>query len=456
MKKIKILFTAFDRAGIWLHRIQNPALSLEKNFSDEFEVEINQNVDFNDFEYLKQFDIIQSHRQFGNYEQNEVFFKFCKENNIITVLDIDDYPILHHTHPLYIQAKNERIAEKTFNTISKCDGITTTTEYFKSILEKYNKNVQDLENGIDPEISSQFKYRREDSDKLRIGWVGGSSHMADIEKLKDLFQIVSSNPSMSEKCTYSLHGYDLRGSQNMMQLNDELIKEYMNRGGIANNLLVEFSKCNGNIDKLTLPNDLKEKYRHSFIVTTARPIGKEETVWYMYEKIFTDNYKLITDKKYLEFLKLYENTPYQGEENQPYRRFFTKPVNSYATHYDFIDVSIVPLVNDSEFNRCKSALKISEAVAKKCALIVSDHPIYTKHIKHEVNGLIAKDNRDYTKLVKRLINNPSLVDDLKNKLQEDLGETFSLTNITTKRAEFYRNLYNQKNKNVEKTLTVLN
>lgn len=455
MKKIKILFTAFDRAGIWLHRIQNPALSLEKNFSDDFEVEINQNVDFNDFEYLKQFDIIQSHRQFGNYEQNETFFKFCKENNIITVLDIDDYPILHHSHPLYIQAKNERIAEKTFDTISKCDGITTTTEYFKNILQKYNKNVQDFENGIDPEISTQFKFRRKDSDRLRFGWVGGSSHMADIEKLKDLFQVVSSTPSMYDKVTYSLHGYDLRGSQNSLQLNEEMVREYAQRGGLINTLIQEFSKCNGDINKLSLPNDLKEKYKHNFIITTSKPIGKEETVWYAYEKIFTDNYKLIRDEKYLEFLKLYENLPYSNEEEQPYRRFFTKPINSYGTHYDTLDVSIVPLVNDSEFNRCKSALKISEAVAKKCALIVSDHPIYTKYIKHEVNGLIAKDNRDYTKLVKRLINNPNMVEDYQNKLIEDLGETFSLTNITAKRAEFYKELYNQKIKQTS-SLTVLN
>lgn len=446
-KKIKILFTAFDRVGIWLHRIQNPALSLEKNYSDIFDVEINQNVNFNDYEYLKQFDIIQSHRQFGNYEQNESFFKFCKENKIITVLDIDDYPILHHTHPLYIQAKNERVAEKTFDTISKCDGITTTTEYFKDILKKYNKNVQDFENGLDSDISSQFKYKRKDSDKLRIGWVGGSSHMADIEKLKDLFQVVSSNPSMYEKVTYSLHGYDLRGSQNMIQLNEELLKEFAQRNGSISVLFNEFSKCNGDINKLSLPNDLKIKYKDNFIVTNARPIKKDETVWYFYEKIFTDSYKLIKDEKYLEFLKLYENTPYENEENQPYRRFFTKPINSYATHYDYIDVSIVPLVNDSEFNRCKSALKISEAVAKKCALIVSDHPIYTKHIKHEINGLIAKDNRDYTKLVKRLINNPNLVDDLKNNLQETLSDTFNLTNITHKRAEYYQYLYNSVHKN---------
>lgn len=445
--KIKILFSNPDISGVGLFRNTTPALQMEYNHSDDFEITINQNTNFDDYEYLKQFDIIQSHRQFCNFEKNKEFFGFCNKNGIVTVLDFDDAPELHKNHPLYQQIQMDKSHLKSYETMKFCDGITTTTSFFRDILSKYNKNVIDLNNGINVDIMPQFKFKRQESDRLRLGYIGGSSHLSDITELKSVFQILSADYELQDKLTLSLHGYDLRGSINNIELNHDLLVELSQRKISIQQIFNEFNKSNGDINKISsLPDDLKIKYSTNFVNNNQRKISSNETVWYEYEKIFTNNYSLIRDPKYKEFLLKYINEAYEGEENQPYRRFFTLPIQSYSNHYNSIDVSLVPLISNGLFNECKSPLKIAEAQAKRCAMIVSDHPIYTKYIQHGINGLVAKDNKDWMKLIKRLVNNPQMVVDFQNKLVEDTKDEFDLSKITERRVVFYKELVAKKNK----------
>jgi len=141
MAKIKLLAHNQDVAGVLLHRTINPMLSIEKNHSDEFEVTINQNVNWTDYEYLKQFDIITGHRQFCEYHKNDEFFDFCEKNDIVTVLDIDDFPSLYPGHSLYSLVKSGSLDKQTFETIKRCTGISTTTDYFRNYLLQYNKTI---------------------------------------------------------------------------------------------------------------------------------------------------------------------------------------------------------------------------------------------------------------------------------------------------------------------------
>jgi glycosyltransferase involved in cell wall biosynthesis len=70
------------------------------------------------------------------------------------------------------------------------------------------------------------------------------------------------------------------------------------------------------------------------------------------------------------------------------------PVNKYQTLYDDIDVSIAPLAN-TNFNRCKSALKIMEAGFKKCAIIASDVSVYRDVVEHGKTGLLCRTRDDW-------------------------------------------------------------
>lgn len=445
-EKIKILFVNPDQAGVYYFRTMTPALQIDTYHNDEFDIELNQNVDWNNREYLKKFHIIHTHRQFGPFEQNEEFFDFCKKNNIITIMDIDDSPILNIHHPMYNLMKTERLDLKIFDTLKRCDAVTTTTTHFADVLRKYNPNVIDLNNGVNPEIMPQFNFKRKDSDKIRVGWVGGSSHAKDIDQLKSLFQLMSANVDLHDKLTISLHGFDLRGAINNLQPNPNLVTECIGRGISVQDLIKQYSDSNGQLDNINIiPNDLKLKYKDNFIINSNRTITPDESIWTVYENIFTDNYKLIKDEKYVKFLKQFKDEQYENEENQVYRRFFTRKINTYATHYDNVDISLIPLVVN-DFNLCKSPLKLVEAQAKRCTVIVSDNPIYTKYIKHGVNGLIAKDERDWSKLVKRLVTNPEMVKDLSAKLIEDTHDEFDLSLITKKRIEFYKQLFNAKNR----------
>ena len=89
--KIRILFYNLDGAGVNYFRTQTPAQELERNHSDEFYVEINPTLDFNDpniVEYLKSFHIIHYHRQFlGETAQ---MLKLAEELSKLTVLEASE------------------------------------------------------------------------------------------------------------------------------------------------------------------------------------------------------------------------------------------------------------------------------------------------------------------------------------------------------------------------------
>ena len=44
-----------------------------------------------------------------------------------------------------------------------------------------------------------------------------------------------------------------------------------------------------------------------------------------------------------EHLRQFKNKPFDGEENEKYRRVWTKPVTTYATNYNLFDISLAPL-----------------------------------------------------------------------------------------------------------------
>jgi hypothetical protein len=51
----------------------------------------------------------------------------------------------------------------------------TTTDIFAKEIAKFNKNVFILANAVDPTEKQHTKFRK--SERVRIGWLGGSSHL---------------------------------------------------------------------------------------------------------------------------------------------------------------------------------------------------------------------------------------------------------------------------------------
>ncbi len=182
MRKLKVLVIPSDRTGVSYYRSTNPHIALETLYPNEFHVDIDYEPDLNNDAFLKQYDIIHYHRTIGNFEQMPMLNKRLQDLGIVTIMDLDDYWAPGPHHPAYLLIKNSKMDVKILDNIKIAENVTTTTTIFAAEIAKYNKNVFVLPNAIDP-TEKQFTPNLEPSDKIRIGWLGGSSHLKDLEIL---------------------------------------------------------------------------------------------------------------------------------------------------------------------------------------------------------------------------------------------------------------------------------
>lgn len=100
------------------------------------------------------------------------------------VLDLDDEPFaINEKHPLYaeIKAKSDRVKRM----IEIADHVVVSSEPLKESIKEIAKKVTVIPNAIDPAIWKVKKKKRTDG-KIRIGWVGSSSHIADLHIITDV------------------------------------------------------------------------------------------------------------------------------------------------------------------------------------------------------------------------------------------------------------------------------
>jgi glycosyltransferase involved in cell wall biosynthesis len=402
MKKIKVLVLPSDRAGVGRYRSVDPHVNLQNNFPNDFQIEIDYEPKMNDDNYWKKYDIVHFHRSIGqDFDQCLTILKKLKNWGIITIGDIDDYWLPTKEHPIHQLIVSSKMNLKIIANLRTCDYVTTTTELFAQEIRKFNKNVVVLPNAIDPK-EPQFNEPTLPSDKIRIGWLGGSSHLHDLKLLDGMVSKLSPNQN---KIQYYLCGFDTRG------------------------VVTELNQKTG------------EKKQ--------RAIRPEETVWSQYEKIFTNNYQIISPD-YKNYLDKFSDGDFPAIENENYVRVWTRPVDSYARNYSKFDISLAPIKNHI-FNKLKSQLKVIEAGFYKKALIASNVGPYTIDLKHAMkngeftdgNALLVDDSRnhsDWAKYIKKLVDNPNMVTDLGERLYETVKDTYDLNKVSITRAEFYKSL----------------
>ena len=367
----------------------------------------------NNDEWLKQYDIIHYHRTLGAYEQMESFINKVDSMGIVTIMDLDDYWAPGTHHPAYHLIKNAQLDKKILENLRTAKNITTTTDLFAKEISRVNKNVYVLPNAIDPK-EKQFTPNLEASNgRLRIGWLGGSSHLHDLEILRGVVSRLKMDGLM-DKVQFVLCGFDLRGTHT-------------------------------EIDPVT-----KEQ--------RVRAITPKESVWYQYERIFTDDYSSISPE-YKEFLLRFKEGEFNGVANEPYRRVWTKPITTYATNYNLFDVSLAPL-EENIFNKVKSQLKVIEAGFHKKAIIAQNFGPYQIDLKSALvhgggfddtaNAILVdtiKNHKDWYSAIKKLINNPEYVKVLQDNLHETVKNTYSVNKVAEARRELYLNLVEKKKQN---------
>lgn len=402
-QKINVLVLPSDKTGVGKFRSVDPHVFLQNMYPNDFHVDIDYEPKINDINYWKKYQIVHVHRNIGNdYSQTPNIVNFLKSLGIQVIIDLDDYWLPTVEHPIHHLIVQNKIHEKIVDNLRTASYVTTTTTVFADEIKKLNKNVVVFPNAIDPN-EPQFKQKTEESDRIRVGWLGGSSHLHDLMLLDGFVQ--KNGKDLNDKIQYVLCGFDIRGT--MTEINQETGEQ------------------------------------------KQRPILPHETVWARYEEIFTDKYSIVSED-YKKYLMQYEEIPYTLENNLSYHRVWTKPVTTYAMNYSKLDISLAPIKNHI-FNRMKSQLKVIEAGFYKKALIASDIGPYTIDLKHclkngefvDGNAMLVDENRnhsDWHKSIKKLVNNPNMIKDMGERLYESVKDVYDLKNVTKTRAEWYKSI----------------
>ncbi|MFW6243365.1 MAG: hypothetical protein ACOC2W_04330, partial [bacterium] len=397
-KRIKILFYNKNKSGVNYYRTLTPAVHLDKNYSDDFEVVI-KNDDFDpttkeNIEFLKTFDIVHYHLNL-THDVNLMLnvTNELKSSNVKLVMDIDDYWILDKDHPKYNQFTKQNIKNSVLTNLKIADYITTTTEHFANHIREVTKkdNVIVLGNSIDTETMPQFEnnWKPHPDGIIRIMYLGGSTHIKDVAELEGVVNMLNLDPQTKNKFMFVNVGWDMRGEKNELIFNENLKNDLKNLNLWNQNNVKKIVNSQGDMSKLDfIPQELKEKYHNSVFQNKSRPFKPEEIPYYYYEQVFTDKYKIIDDRNYLNWLKTYSNSQYPNETK--YVRRWTKPVNEYAKRLDYADIVLAPLRN-TKFNNMKSSLKQIEAWTRKLPVVCSDVIPYNVDGVHMHNSLLVPD-----------------------------------------------------------------
>lgn len=437
MSKINVLVFPSDRTGVSKFRSVEPHMKLQELYNDDFHVDIvtagTDNFDWSDEEKLKKYQIVHFHRTIpriknGTIEQVYLEDAFeildkLKKLGIISIMDLDDYWSPPKEHPAYQMIVKQKLPEKIRENIKRVDYVTTTTPVFADEIKKLNPNVLVLPNAIDGS-EKQFTPKPEKTIKItRFGWLGGSSHYHDLALIRD--GVVRFLRENSEESQMVLCGFDTRGN------------------------ITEIDQNTGQ--------------------QRTRKIKPEESVWVRYESFFTNDYRLLEDTQ-VKDLKKYDREWDEdiNVKDKVYRRVWTKPITTYASNYNLFDISLAPL-KEHTFNRVKSQLKVIEAGFHKKALIAQDFGPYQidcvnmfeygGKINEKGNAILvptSKNHKNWYIAMKKLHENPSLVDILSENLYNTVKDKYHINTVTHTRSDFYKTIVKDNKKEVEQLIEEVN
>ncbi len=374
--------------GVEYHRLMLPAHKLSEqgckmaviNTIDTDEVEGTPILDF-----LRQFDTVVCNRTISPYGNTVKALDLIKQAGCRLIVDIDDYWELPGYHILYRDFKDSNYAEHITLCLRSADLVTVSTPILADKARLFNKNVEVLENAIDPE-QPQWTINKTESERVRFGWIGGICHMPDLSILEDSIGKCYSDEDLINKIQFVYGGFNLEQS---IWVGEQ---------------------------KKRVPFQYQECYK--------------------FERIFTNHYRPLTPeyKEYLhKFIK--DNEP---ANEHPYRRIWNMDVYNYGTMYDQLDVTLIPLKNDG-FNNCKSELKMIESGFKKLPCIVSNVKPYTL-LANGKNALTVTDKRnhkDWYKHIKKLAQSESMRNDYAEALYESVKVRYHINTVNEKRKQIW-------------------
>jgi glycosyltransferase involved in cell wall biosynthesis len=400
MDKIKILVIPKDRETKNIKRIVKPHLFLQEQYGEEFFVDIDLEPKLDDDAWLSQYDIIIYHEYLD--EDGTIANKF-KELGIVGILDIDDNWSINKNYQFYKYIKHQEDAIK--RSIINAEHVTTSTPELFTKVKKLNPNVTLITDSVNND-ENQFKQKTKKSKKLRFGIIADDYSLENINILKGLVSKLNSDKLLGE-VQFVLCGFDLESyktGKNPITGEDERTKK--------------------------------------------KP---QETTWYQYEKILTNDYSVLSED-YRRHLLNFEDEEFKGENKEPYKRVWTKPVNKFGHYYQEFDVLLAPMDTNS-YNLTSSPFRVMEAGFYKKPIIAQDFGPYqidlengyTKGgiIDQSKNGLLVnpkKNHKEWYKFVKKLILEQDVVKVLGKNLHNTVKNKYSMKNTTKVKKDLYEKL----------------
>lgn len=373
MRKILTIIGGENAVGYF--RFLMPVNYINNNMDVHIETAVLNKIDYSNKDLYK-YDVIHFHANALQYEPFRSSIIKLKAANVKLIMDCDDYWVLPKTSPYYGIHSVDKYIHKYLPIV---DAVTTTTRLFRDVLSDFNKNVYILPNCIDKSLK-QYENKPTEHSRLRIGLVGGASHLNDLKLLDGIAKLLKKE--LVNDIQLVLCGFDTKG--------------------------------------------------------LSRP---EFSIWNEFEQLMTDDYRIL-DREYMMHLCRYNTTEYPNEANMPYRRIWSKGIYEYASVYNDIDVLIAPIENN-KFNCMKSELKGIEAGTMGKALIASNVGI-NKLVYTNGKDAILIDNcrgaKQWAKAIKYLLNDKDALERLKIGLKATIDANYDIDVICKNRLNLYLNI----------------
>ncbi len=331
-------------AGCGFYRQFQPHNHLAKNYDVQFTKGVGV---FDKDGFGVDADIVQFHKGYPDMEGIEA----CKERGITTVADFDDWWKLDTEHLFYSNYLKNGVSKQLTDLLEAVDYVTCTTELLAEKIRAYNPNVCILPNAMDMNYPN-CKPERIKEDKIVFGYLGGTCHGKDVQRLEGL------NNKLSRYDNYKLRLMGMDGTR----------------------------------------------------------------VYNQYAAIMSDGGRLArTHFDWIEKANIW----------------------NYPRFYSYMDVSLVPLV-DNEFNSLKSELKLIEAGFFKKAVVVDNVEPYRSLLRHKQNAMVVNKPSDWYKHCKYLLDNPGAIKELGEALHETV-KPYGIDEVNKKRYKFYSDVLKERN-----------
>ena len=374
-KKIRVLVLPSDQFGVGHYRQIWPSQNIQKNHSEDFHVDIRLNQPVTDADLAK-FDIVHFHRRINKPDDTVKWIKKFQDAGVKVICDIDDYWMPFHGHPARQLAINANIPIQILSGIKAADCVSTTTEFFAKHIRKHNENVVIMPNAIDNSLP-MWQPTPTQSDRVRVGWIGGSSHELDLKILEGTFNKLLSDPEVRDKIQIVMCGYDTRGT-------------------------------------MTEVNPVTGEER-------TRPIRPEESVWNRFEDIFTAHGKAQGDQ-------------YVRRNTIPITQY-----GKHYNHLDICLAPLVHnTFNEckSELKLVETGMHSKCLIASDLYM----YGELLTHGENGMVVNPRRNHKDWYKHIKQLVLDEDLRNKISKNLYDFISIEYNLNSVTNRRCEFYREL----------------